>query len=104
MKSPTPKYNLQASLFSSLEKPFLLPTYVEAIARASPTRQPTCVPNRCHLVDLRILDLLDISATDDTSFLLDFSNFGSTSLFGGISERTSSMSTRCSDDSMSPSS
>jgi hypothetical protein len=47
---------------------------------------------------------LDISATVDTSFPVDCSNSGSSSLFGEIFERRSSKSRRCSDDSMSTSS
>jgi hypothetical protein len=47
---------------------------------------------------------LDISATVDTSFPVDCSNSGSSSLFGKIFERRSSESRHCSDDSMSTSS
>jgi hypothetical protein len=47
---------------------------------------------------------LDISATVDTSFPIDCSNSGSSSLFGEIFERKSSKPKRCSDDSMSTSS
>jgi hypothetical protein len=85
-------------------KPFLLFNYAEAMARASPTRRPTSIPCRCHLVDPRVLDFLNIGTTDDISFPQDSSEFGSSSFFGEIFEHRSSMSRRCSDDSMSPSS
>jgi hypothetical protein len=74
------------------------------MARVSPARRPTCVPCRRHVGDPRILDFLDISTIDDTSFPLDCLDFGSSSLPGEIFERRSSISRRCSDDSMSPSS
>jgi hypothetical protein len=47
---------------------------------------------------------LDISTTVDTSFPVDCSDSGSSSLFGEIIERRSSKSRRCSDDSISTSS
>jgi hypothetical protein len=47
---------------------------------------------------------LDISTTGDTSFPVDCSDSGSSSLFGEIIERRSSKSRLCSDDSMSTSS
>jgi hypothetical protein len=47
---------------------------------------------------------LDISTTVDTSFPVDCSDSGSSSLFGEIIERRSSKSRRCSDGSMSTSS
>jgi hypothetical protein len=46
----------------------------------------------------------DISATIDTSFPVDCSDSGSSSLFGEIFEHRSSKSRRCSNDSMSTSS
>jgi hypothetical protein len=71
LRSPTPGYVLQASLFSSPEKSFLLLVYVEAMARASPPRWPSCVPCRRHIEDPRVLNFLDISAIVDAPFLVD---------------------------------
>jgi hypothetical protein len=97
LRSPTLGYILQTSLLDSPEKSFLLLVYAEAMARASLPRRPTCVPRLHHIRDPRILDFFDISATVDSSFPTDCSDFGSSSLFGEIFEH-------CSDDSMSPSS
>jgi hypothetical protein len=95
-----PRYILQASMFNSLEKSFVLPVYAEAMACASPPTRLSCVPHQ-HNVDPRILEFFDITATVDASFPADS---GSTSLSGGIFECMSSISIDCSDDSRSPSS
>jgi hypothetical protein len=71
---------------------------------ASPARRPTCVPCRRRIGYPRVLEFLNIDATNDISFPLNCSNFGSSSLFGEISKRRSSMSICCSDDNMLPSS
>jgi hypothetical protein len=97
LRSPTPSYILQASLFDSPEKSFLLPVYAEAMARASPPRRPTCIPHHRHVGDSRVLNFLDISATVDTSFLADCLDSGCSSLSGEIFEC-------CSDDTMPTSS
>jgi hypothetical protein len=97
LRCPTPGFILQASLLNSPEKSFFLPVYAEAMARASPPRQPTCAPRLCHGVDPRVLNFIDISATIDTSFLANCSDCGYSSRSGEIFER-------CSDDSMSTSS
>jgi hypothetical protein len=104
LRSPTPGYILQASLFDSLEESFLLPVYTEAMARASPPRRPSCVPRCCHIVDPRVLNFLDITAIVDASFPKDCSDSRSTSLSGKIIEHWSFESRRCSDDRMSTSS
>ena len=91
-----PQYILIISMFSSLKKSFILPIYAEAMARASPPIWPSCIP-RQHNVDLRVLEFLDNTAIVDASFWADDSDFGSTSLSRGISERMSSMFTDCSD-------
>jgi hypothetical protein len=97
LRSPTPSFILQAGLLDSPEKPFFLPVYVEAMARASPPRRPTSAPRPCHGIDPRVLNFLDIDATFDTSFPSDCSDSGRSSLSGEIFERYS-------DDSMSTSS
>jgi hypothetical protein len=97
LSTPTLGYTLQASLFSSPEKSFLLHVYAEAMARAFPPKRPTSVPCHRHVGDPRVLNFLDISATVDASFLADCSDFECSSLSSEIFER-------CSDDSMSPSS
>jgi hypothetical protein len=74
------------------------------MACAFPPRLPTCVPRRRHVGDPRVLNFFDISATIDTLFPTDCSNFGSNSLFGEIFEYKSSKSRCCNDDSMSTSS
>jgi hypothetical protein len=97
LRSPTPSFILQAGLFDSPDKSFFLPVYAEAMARASPPRQPTCAPRPRHGIDPRVLNFIDISATVDISFPIDCSDFGCSSLSSKIFER-------CSDDSMSTSS
>jgi hypothetical protein len=98
-----PRYILQASMFSSPEKSFVLPVYAEAMARASPPTRPSCVPRQRN-VDPRVLEFFDITATIDASFPVDCSDFKSSSLSGEIFQRRSSKSRPCSDDSMSQSS
>jgi hypothetical protein len=90
-------------MFSIPEKSFILPVYAKVMACASPPTRLSCVPHQ-HNVDPRVLEFFDITATVDASFPADSSDFGYTSLSGGIFERMSSMSTYCSDDSRSPSS
>jgi hypothetical protein len=97
LRSPTPSYILQAHLLDSPEKSFLLPVYVEAMARASPPTQPTYAPHPRHGVDPRILNFFDINTIVDTSFPTDCSDSGCSSQSGEIFER-------CSDDSISTSS
>jgi hypothetical protein len=104
LSTPTLGYTLQASLFSSPEKSFLLHVYAEAMARAFPPKRPTSVPCHRHVGDPRVLNFLDISATVNASFPADCSNSESNSLSGEIKKRESSMSRPCSEDSMSPSS
>jgi hypothetical protein len=98
-----PRYILQASMFSSPEKSFVLPVYAEAMARASPPTRPSCVPRQRN-VDPRVLEFFDITATIDASFPVDCSDSKSSSLSGEIFQRRSSKSRPCSDDSMSQSS
>jgi hypothetical protein len=66
LSTPTHGYILQASMFSSPEKSFDLPVYVDAMARASPPTRPSCAPRKCN-VDPRVLEYLDIDATVDAS-------------------------------------
>jgi hypothetical protein len=98
-----PRYILQASMFSSLKKSFVLPVYAEAMARASPPTRPSCVPHQRN-VDPRVLKFFDNTATVDASFNIDCSDSKSSSLFGEIFQRRSSKSRPCSDDSISQSS
>jgi hypothetical protein len=104
LRSPTASYILQTSLFDSPEKSFLLLVYVETMAHASLPRRPSCIPHHHHVIDPRILNFLDISATVDASFPTDFSDFGSNSMSSEIIECRSSEFRCCSDDSMSTSS
>jgi hypothetical protein len=91
-----PRYILQASIFNSPEKSFVLPVYAEAMACASLPTRLSCVPCQ-HNVDPRVLEFFDITTTVDASFPTSSSDSGSTSLSRGIFERMSSMSTDCSD-------
>ena len=79
LSNPTLGYILQASFFSVPKKSFFLHVYAEAMARASPPKQPTRVPRGCHEEDPRVLDFLDINVTVDDSFPVDRSNSVSTS-------------------------
>jgi hypothetical protein len=97
LRSPTPGFILQAGLLDSPEKSFFLPTYDDAMARASLRSRPTCTPRPGHGIDPRVLNYLDIDATVDTSFPSDCSDSRCNSRSGEIFER-------CSDDSMSTSS
>jgi hypothetical protein len=105
-----PRYILQASIFSSPEKSFVLLVYAEAMAmaHASPPTRPSCVPHQCN-VDPRCVprqrnvEFFDITTTIDASFLVDCLDFESSSLSGEIFQRRSSKSRPCSDDSMSQS-
>ena len=94
MRSPTPSFVLQASLFDSPEKSFSLPVYANTMAHASLRSRPTCAPRLGHGIDPRVLNYLDIDANVDTSFLSDYSDFGYSSHSGQIFER-------CANDSMS---
>jgi hypothetical protein len=86
-------------MFSNLEKSFVLPIYVEAMARASLPRRPSCVPRQRN-VDPRILEFLDITVIIDASFPTNCSDSESNSLSGEIFQRRSSKSRPCSDNSM----
>jgi hypothetical protein len=98
-----PQYILQASMFSSPEKSFVLPVYAEAMAGAFPPTQPSCIPRQRN-VDPRILEFFDITATVDASFPVDCSDSESSSLSSEIFQWRSSKSRPCSNDSMSQSS
>jgi hypothetical protein len=78
----------------SPEKPFLLSNYAEAMACASLTAGCTCEPCCRYLGDCRVLDFLDISATDDFSFPPDSSTSSYESVIGSClsSSRPSSVS------------
>ena len=104
LSNPIPRYILQTSMINSPEKSFLLPVYAKAMARASPPKQPSCVPHRHHVGDRRVLNFLDISATIYASFPADSSYSKFNSLFSEIFQCRSAKSSCCSDDSMSTSS
>jgi hypothetical protein len=97
LRRSIPGFILQAGLFDSPEKSFFLLVYAEAMARASPPRQPTCAPRHCHGIDPRVLNFIDSSIAIDNLFPADSSDSGCSSLSGEILER-------CSDESMSTSS
>jgi hypothetical protein len=86
-------------MFSSPEKSFVLPIYAEAMARASPPTQPSCVPRQCN-VDPRVLEFFDTTAIDDASFPANSSDSESSFLSGEIFQQRSSKSRPCNDDSM----
>jgi hypothetical protein len=67
------------------------------MAHASLPRRPISAPHPRHGVDPRVLNYIDISTTIDTSFPVNSSDSGCSSLSGEIFER-------CSDDSISTSS
>ena len=60
-------------MFSSPEKPFDLPIYAEAMARASPPTRP-CYNSCSRNVDLRIVEYFDIDASVDASIPVDYSD------------------------------
>jgi hypothetical protein len=103
LSTPTHGYILQASMFSSPEKPFDLPVYVEAMARASLPTGPSCVPRKYN-VDPMVLEFFDLDATVDASFPVECSDPESSSMCGEIFQQSSSKSSPWSDDSMSQSS
>ena len=94
MRSPTPTLALQSRLFDSIEMPFSLHVYAEAMARASLRKGPTCAPRRGRGVDPKVLKYLDVDATVEISFPLDCSN-------SGCSSRSDDIYGDCSDDCMS---
>jgi hypothetical protein len=98
-----PRYILQASMFNSPEKSFILSVYAEAMARASLPTRPSCVPRQRN-VDPRVLEFFDITTIVDASFPVDCTDSESSSLSGEISQWRSSKSRPCSDDSISQSS
>ena len=91
---------LQASMFSSPEKPFTLPVYAEALAQAYVSSRPRSAPRKFN-GDRRVLGLLDIEATVDHSIPLDSPHRESGSMCGDIFQESSSKSSPCSDDGMS---
>jgi hypothetical protein len=74
LRSPSHGCILQASMFASPEKPFLLPDYAEAMACAFATSAPTSLPRPHILGDPRILNFLDISTTKDFAITLSSSD------------------------------
>jgi hypothetical protein len=65
LRSPSHGRILQASMFASPEKPFLLSEYAEAMACALATSGPTSLPRPHYLGDLRVPNFLDLSASKD---------------------------------------
>jgi hypothetical protein len=70
LRSPSHGCILQASMFASPEKPFLLPEYVEAMACALATSGSNSLPRPRYLGDPRVLNFLDLSAFEDFAFTL----------------------------------
>jgi hypothetical protein len=60
-------------VFISTEKPFLLPHYTEATARALATIVPTSLPRPHILGDPRVLNFINMSATKDFAITLSSS-------------------------------
>jgi hypothetical protein len=65
LRSPCHGCILQASMFASPEKPFLLPEYTEAMACALATSRPTSLPSPRILGNPRVLNFFDLSASED---------------------------------------
>jgi hypothetical protein len=61
-------------MFASLEKPFLLPEYAEAMACALANSGPTSLPRPHYSRDPRVLNFLDLSASEDFGVFLSRSN------------------------------
>ena len=70
LRSPSHGRILQASMFASPEKPFLLPEYAEAMACALATLGSNSLPRPCYLGDPRVLNFLDLFAFEDFAFTL----------------------------------
>jgi hypothetical protein len=75
LRSPSHGRILQASMFASPKKPFLLPEYVEAMACALATSGPTSLPRPRSSGDPRVLNFFDLSAFED--FAITLSSFDS---------------------------
>ena len=90
-------------MLNSLEKPFDLLVYTEAMAHASLLAGPSSIPRKYN-VDPRVLEFFDLSATIDDSFTVDYSDPESSSMCGKIFQQSSSKSSPCNDNSMSQSS
>jgi hypothetical protein len=87
LRSPSHGRTLQASMFASPEKPFLLLEYAEAMARALTTSRPTFLPSPRILGDPRVLNFFDLSkdfATTLSSY--DSDDEGSLDSFQSSSE------------------
>jgi hypothetical protein len=65
LRTPSHGRILQASMFASPKKPFLLPGYAEAMARALVTSRPTSLPSPRILGDPRVLNFFDLYASKD---------------------------------------
>jgi hypothetical protein len=63
LRSPSHGRILQASMFASPEKPFLLLEYAEAMACALATSGPTFLSSPRILGDPRVLNFFDLSAS-----------------------------------------
>jgi hypothetical protein len=89
LRSPSHGRTLQASMFASPEKPFLLLEYAEAMARALTTSRPTFLPSPRILGDPRVLNFFDLSASKDFATTLssyDSDDEGSPDSFQSSSE------------------
>jgi hypothetical protein len=75
LRSPSHGHILQASMFASLEKPFLLPEYAEAKACALATLGPSSLPHLRYLEDARVLNFLDLSTFEDFAITLSSFDF-----------------------------
>jgi hypothetical protein len=89
LRSPSHGRILQASMFASPEKPFELPEYAEAMARALAASRPTFLPSPRILGDPRVLNFFDLPASEDFSTTLscyDSDDEGSLDSFQSSSE------------------
>jgi hypothetical protein len=65
---------LLASIFASPKKPFLLSEHAEAMAYALANSGPTCLPHPHYSGDLRVLNFLDLFASEDFAISLSSSD------------------------------
>jgi hypothetical protein len=75
LRSPSHGHILQASMFASLEKPFLLPKYAKTMACALATSGHTSLPRLHYLGDPRVLNFLNLSTSKDFAIILSSSDF-----------------------------
>ena len=94
LRSPSHGRILQASMFASPKKPFLLPKYAKAMACVLATSGPTSLPRPRSLGDPRVLNFFDFYQSSSESRF--YSTEASTDQFSSSGCSTSLF--RCSND------